>query len=140
MVNLSVAAKAVIVNSKNQILILREQPHDEGTKAGKWGLPGGRINTDEPFFDGLRREVNEETGLKIEPIEPVFIGEWWPNIKGVKNHIVAMFMLCKPTTNNVRLSEEHDQFAWIDRNDISKYDFMPPDDEVVRITFERIYK
>ena len=135
-INLRVAAKAVIMNDKNQILILREDSHDESTQAGLYGLPGGRINTDESFFDGLKREVLEETGLKVEAIKPVFVGEWWPTIKGVKTHIVAVFILCRTKSTTVKLSEEHDDFVWLDAADFAKYKFMPPDDEVALSVFK----
>ena len=42
---LKVAAKAVIMNAEGKILIVREaDTYEEGTKIGKWGLPGGRID------------------------------------------------------------------------------------------------
>lgn len=135
-VNLRVAAKAVIVDDRSRVLILREAgTYEEGTNIGKWGLPGGRIENDEPFFDGLRREIREETGLEIEPIRPIYIGEWWPVIKGVKNHIVAMFILCKPVTKIVKLSEEHDNYTWLEPNNSNKFSLMAPDDAVIEKAF-----
>ncbi|MCL2451697.1 NUDIX hydrolase [Candidatus Saccharibacteria bacterium] len=136
-VNLRVAAKAVIMNDRNQILILREsETHVGGSQAGKYGLVGGRIGSDEPFFDGLRREVREETGLEIEIEKPIFVGEWWPEIHGARNHIVATFMLCRAKSTAVKLSEEHDDFQWINRDEMSEFTFMPPDDEVILRAFE----
>jgi len=136
-VNLRVAAKAVIMNDKHQILILREAGYDEGTQTHLYGLVGGRINADESFFDGLRREVREETGLtEIDVVKPLFVGEWYPTIKGVKNHIVVMFMLCEAHDDNVKLSEEHDNFVWLSRADCAKYRFMEPDNEVIDLAFK----
>jgi ADP-ribose pyrophosphatase YjhB (NUDIX family) len=36
------------------------------TVAGRWFLPGGGLEHGEAPLDGLRREVAEETGLRIE--------------------------------------------------------------------------
>lgn len=126
-VNLRVAAKAAIVH-KGKVLILREAgTYDEGTNIGKYGLPGGRINPEESFYDALDREVEEETGLKVKPIKPIHVGEWWPEIKGNKNHIVAVFVLCESDTDEVVLSEEHDSYEWLDAKTLPKYSVVEPD-------------
>lgn len=126
-VNLRVAAKAVIVY-QDSVLVLREAgTYEEGTNIGKYGLPGGRINPDESFYDALNREVQEETGLKVKPIRPLHVGEWWPDIKGQKNHIVAVFMLCESNTDEVVLSEEHDSYEWVDLVSLLKFSMVEPD-------------
>ncbi len=86
----------------------------------------------------LAREVAEETGLKVKPIKPLYVGEWWPDIKGVSNHIVAIFVLCEAESNKVRLSEEHDHFEWIEPHDYRKYLFMQPDDLVVKAVYDEL--
>jgi 8-oxo-dGTP diphosphatase len=102
-----IATKALIVNEKGQFLILREaKTYEEGTNIGRYQLPGGRLELGEAFTDGLKREVNEETGLKVEIGKPIYVGEWRPVIKGVQNQIVGIFFLCKPLSEDVRLSLE----------------------------------
>lgn len=130
-VNLRVAARAVIVKDGKVLILRGASTYTEGTNIGKWGIPGGRIEASESFFDGLRREVHEETGLDIEIGDPVHIGEWWPTIHDVKNHIVALFVLCKPLDENITLSEEHDAFSWVGLDDFASHNVMPPDDEVI---------
>jgi 8-oxo-dGTP diphosphatase len=41
---------------------------------GKWDTPGGFLGEGEHPLDGLKRELLEETGLEIEPLE--FLGAW----------------------------------------------------------------
>ncbi len=127
-----IATKALIINDKGQILILREaSTYREGTNVGRYHLPGGRLNPGEAFLDGLKREVNEETGLEIEIGKPIYVGEWRPVIKGVQNQIVAIFFICKPLTKEVRLSEEHDDYKWVLPSEVGKYDIMSPEDKVI---------
>jgi len=127
-----IATKALIVNNKGQILILREaSTYEEGTNVGRYHMPGGRLNPGEAYLDGLMREVDEETGLRIEVGKPIYVGEWQPIIKGIQNQIIAIFFICKPLTENVQLSEEHDDFKWILPNEVEQYDVMSPEDKVI---------
>ena len=69
------ATKALIVNDEGQMLILREaSTYEEGTNVGLYHLPGGRLNPGEAFSDGLKREVDEETGLQVEMVNLFTLG------------------------------------------------------------------
>jgi len=102
-------------------------------------LPGGRINPGEPFLDGLAREIKEESGLEVEVDQPLYVGEWWPVIKGNKNQIVGIFFLCTPLHQNVTLSEEHDDFQWITPGETNKYDIMDAEDAAIQ-TYAELLK
>ena len=51
-----------IINGKIEVVI---QMRYEENKPGLYEFPGGKIEHCESFFDALRREVKEETGLEI---------------------------------------------------------------------------
>lgn len=134
---LRVAAKAVITDKNGKVLILREaNTYEEGTNAGCYEIPGGRLNPGESFNDGLKREAKEETGLAVEPLYPLFVGEWKPVIKGKPHHIFAIFTVCEAETFFIKLSDEHDEYKWIDEHEISSLDIAPPDDKVLRRYFQ----
>jgi len=38
-------------------------------RRGMWDIPGGFLEEGEEALDGLRRELREETGLEVEPVE-----------------------------------------------------------------------
>jgi 8-oxo-dGTP diphosphatase len=136
---LRVAAKAIIVNEKDQILIVREaSTYDEGTNIGHYGLPGGRVEIGESFMDGLKREVREEVSLEIEPLYPVQVGEWHPVIKGRPHQIIAIFMACRVKAGTISLSQEHDQFEWINPKQRAHYNIMNPDREVIDTYLKRL--
>lgn len=52
---------AIITNSQNQVLLGKRK---NSYKAGLYGLPGGRIELNEPIATAIIREVEEETGIK----------------------------------------------------------------------------
>ncbi len=117
---LKVSAKAVITDDKGRILMLRESADDEErSKAGQYQFPGGRLDEGEAYEDGLKREAKEETGLEVDFIKtPVYLGEWHPTIKGQQLQIIAIFTLCTVKKGAVKLSPEHDKYAWIGESKI----------------------
>ena len=131
--------KAVLVY-QNKVLLLREAAtYGDGTNRGRYHMPGGRIEPGEHWEEALKREVQEETGITDFDIEsPLFVGEWFPTIKGTPTHIVAMFHLCRTTTDRVILSTEHDNYVWVSAEDWHKYDVMDPEDTVLKIAFQKL--
>lgn len=131
---LHVAAKAVIINAKGEVLILREASaatHPTNTKSGRYQLPGGRLKPGEGFEAGLRREVSEETGLDIAIGKPLLVGEWRPVVQGRPRQIIGVFVAARTNTKAVRISGEHDDYRWIDPANRIDYDIVPPDWEAI---------
>lgn len=53
----------VLFNERNEVLMIQEAKR---SCAGKWYLPAGRMECGETIIDAAKREVLEETGLKID--------------------------------------------------------------------------
>ena len=59
-------AGALILDGDGRLLLSRRAFEPE---AGKWDIPGGFLGVGEDPLDALRRELREEAGLEIEPLE-----------------------------------------------------------------------
>ena len=57
---------ALVLDDDGRVLLARRKFEPE---AGKWDVPGGFLEEDEEPLDGLRRELREEAGVEIEPLE-----------------------------------------------------------------------
>jgi len=55
----SVSVAGIVVNDAGQILVIQRRDN------GHWEPPGGVLELDEQFEEGVRREVREETGVNI---------------------------------------------------------------------------
>jgi ADP-ribose pyrophosphatase YjhB (NUDIX family) len=64
-------AGAVCVDDEGRILLARRAAE---VFNGAWDIPGGFVEEDEHPLDCIRRELQEETGLEVEPVE--FLGVW----------------------------------------------------------------
>jgi ADP-ribose pyrophosphatase YjhB (NUDIX family) len=62
---------ALCVDGAGRLLLARRAVDPE---RGKWDLPGGFLEEGEPPLDGLRRELREEAGVEVEPLD--FVGVW----------------------------------------------------------------
>jgi 8-oxo-dGTP diphosphatase len=76
-----ISGYAVLLTSDNKILMVKPG------WSNLWELPGGGIKTTESIFQGIQREVLEETGFKIniESSAPFYIKEDWFYYKRGKN-------------------------------------------------------
>jgi 8-oxo-dGTP diphosphatase len=63
------ASAVVRADDGNVLLARRAGPPDEG----KWDLPGGFLEEGEHPRDAVVRELREETGLEIEPLELIAV-------------------------------------------------------------------
>ena len=57
----SVSVAAVVTDDHDRILVIQRRDN------GAWQMPGGVLELDESPGAGVRREVQEETGVDIEP-------------------------------------------------------------------------
>ncbi|MFG2919849.1 NUDIX domain-containing protein [Kitasatospora sp. NPDC048298] len=86
---------------------------DYGTEPCTDPPPGGVLELDEAIEDGVRREVYEETGIKVgvERLTGVY--------KNVNRGIVALVLRCRPESDQARLSEESVEAAWLTPAEVS---------------------
>lgn len=103
------AAKAFIVQD-GKLLLLKRRPNDVH-RPGDWDVPGGRLDPNESPFLGLKREAMEEISAEIEIDMPLDI-HYFTRQDG--QQITLMIFLCRLITDEIKLSEEHTEFKWLD--------------------------
>ena len=79
---------------------------------GFYSLPGGRVEFGESLHAALHREVDEETGLRIEIGGLAGWREVLPAASG-GGHYVIMSFAARWIAREPVLNDEHDDFKWL---------------------------
>lgn len=111
-----IAVKAFIVKD-GKLLIIKRKP-DNVHYADKWDIPGGRLEVGEDPRVGVKRETKEETNLMVDPLLPLRIEHF---IRDDGQGITMIIFLCKPLTDDLVLSEEHEAYEWVDVSGVEKH-------------------
>ena len=114
---LGLSAKVVIHDDSGHCLLLKRSMSSKGNP-GKWDLPGGKVDSAESFEHALLREVAEETGLSISLGRVLGAAESELPTKRVAYMILEGHL----ESGQVCLSNEHDDFTWVDRQDLARVD------------------
>jgi 8-oxo-dGTP diphosphatase len=99
---------AIILDNQKRVLLCHRRDYD------LWNLPGGGLKAHESPWGGVKREVKEETGLKVEVVNLLGIYS-----KFEKNDIVFSF-LCKITGGKMELTDEADKIDYFKVNKLPK--------------------
>ena len=122
-----VSASGLVMNTKGQILLVK-RADDDDFLPGVYELPGGGTDYLEDPVEGLKRELVEECGLKVNVEHPLTAFSFVMKHEGVDKHTVEIIYLCKLKNNQkVKLSFEHSDYKWLTFEDAQKMsltDFM----------------
>lgn len=97
----SVSVAGIVVNPAGQVLVIRRADN------GHWEPPGGVLELDESFEQGVVREVLEETGISVS------VDRLTGVYKNMNRGVVALVFRCTPTDSMVRTSDEATSVRWI---------------------------
>lgn len=131
-----VVATGVIYHPKRKKCLILQRSHKEITHPGLWGVPGGKLewkdlqetpksrqNFDVPDWVGLvekilYREIVEECNLEVS--DPRYLG----SVVFIRpdNVPAALFMFAvKYKSGRVKISEDFEDYAWVDEKEVKKY-------------------
>ncbi len=103
------AVGALIFNGAGECLMFRTRKWSD-----KWGIPGGKVRRGETAETALRREVLEETGLRLRTTR---FATWQDCIESTEFHRPAHFLLLNYTAvaepGEVILNDEAQAWRWL---------------------------
>lgn len=88
--------------------------------AGRWELPGGKVEVGETPLGAIEREVAEELGCDIE------VTEWLRSQSVIGDSYVLIVALARLSRGEPEASE-HDELRWLSRDELHDVDWLEPD-------------
>jgi mutator protein MutT len=101
---------AIILHGDHILLVRRANPPLQG----EWSIPGGLVEVGETTREAVIREVQEETGLQIEPVKLVEVFERILRDKSelVQYHFVLVDYLCRIVSGEPRACSDVSELRW----------------------------
>jgi len=129
-----VGVGAVVVDEGRVLLVRRGS---EPLK-GKWSLPGGMLEVGESLHQGVVREVEEETGLQVEPIELIelldrIVRDGDPGDERVRYHYVIADYLCRVVGGSLKAASDAEAVRWVERSEWNSHSALALDPITVRV-------
>ena len=106
---------------------------------GYWSLPGGVLETGELLDEGIRREVLEETGLAVRPLDVIEIFERiMRDAEGrTEYHYVLVDYLCRVTGGTLQAASDVSRVEWVPRRELGRYKITEGTLPVIEKAFNR---
>ncbi len=121
---------AIIAQDGNVLLVRRTNPPLQG----QWSIPGGLVEIGETTKEAAIREVQEETGLQIEPVHLVEVFEriLRDQEKCVQYHYVLMDYLCRVLSGKATPGSDVSEVCWARFDELESLSVGPETCAVVR--------
>lgn len=89
--------------------------------AGRWELPGGKVEAGEDAGDALLREVSEELGCRVR------VDAWLEGEQPIGSTHVLRAAVCHLVEGDPRPGADHDSVRWLGPDELDAVDWLEPD-------------
>src|SRR5271157_1707038 len=104
---------------------------------GEWSIPGGMLELGEELAEGVRRELKEETGLDVEPLEIVAAFDRITREgRRVKYHYVIVDYVCRLKRGRLKPASDVVDARWARREEMPQYHLTEMATKVIMKAFE----
>lgn len=108
-----IVVKGIIYNRVLKKILLVQRCGSDDIGANTWENAGGNVEYGEAPEEAMMREIREETGLTDVNILRVA----YVTLVNADNPYLIIAYLCEVTTDEVKLSAEHQAYVWADRTE-----------------------
>lgn len=119
---------------RKRFLIIKRKRGKGQLHPGKWAFPGGIVEKGESNEQALKREIKEETGMKIKKILKKISDYNYKRPNKQNTYGSCYLVLAEP--KKVILGKEIESFNWVTIEEFEKFNFISGlDEEVMKALF-----
>ncbi len=123
-----------VVIERGRVLLIRRG--SEPLK-GQWSIPGGLLELGEELTAGVKRELKEETGLDVEPLDCILVFDRITrNGNRVKYHYVIVDYLCRRIRGRLHPASDVIDARWVRPEDLPQYHLTEMASSLILRAFE----
>ncbi|HCA87056.1 MAG TPA: DNA mismatch repair protein MutT [Streptomyces sp.] len=100
--------------------------------AGRWELPGGKLEPGETAEQALVRELREELGVEVEPVERI------PGLWQLSPPYVLQVWTARLVSGEPRPLQDHDELRWLTPDRAGEVDWLDQDRPAVAEAVRRL--
>lgn len=127
---------AIISKDQGKKVLVMKRASDD-FMGGIDELPSGKQDGDETIEQTLSREIQEESGLDVSKIKQ-YIGNFDYKSGSGKNTRQLTFSVEVSDISQLKLSDEHEGFAWIQSDELDRYKISPEVRSQIKIHFDSL--
>jgi 8-oxo-dGTP diphosphatase len=118
---------------QNKILLLHRHGHK--SEGDKWGIPAGKVESNETLEQAMVRELQEETELNINQKQLNYLNKYY--VKYPDKHFIYHTFTTKfsklPKINIA--AHEHQEYQWITPHQALKLPLIKDENTSIKLTF-----
>jgi 8-oxo-dGTP diphosphatase len=129
-----VGVGGVVIRDQRALLIRRGSAPLEG----EWSIPGGMLEIGETIFEGVQRELLEETAIEVKVLDLIEVFERLTRDEAgkLKYHFVILDYLCEAVRGEARAGSDVTEVAWAREAELNGYSLTPTATRVIQKAFE----
>lgn len=124
-----------VVISKGRVLLVRR---GHAASEGEWSIPGGLLEVGETLVEGVRRELQEETGIRVKVFEVIDVFERI-SLDGegkTQYHFVVLDYFCEAAEGEARPGSDVTEVEWVAEKDVDGFSLTAAVKQVIRKAFQ----
>ncbi len=117
---------SALIEDEGKVLLIKRKKNKSFPDF--WGIPTGKVKPGEKLEDAIKREVKEETNLRIEVLEPYHLTQ---EFHDDHHHIIIAFK-GKIVSGHLKAGSDAEEVKWFSKDEVSRLKLQPTAREQLR--------
>lgn len=118
------AAVVILLNDRQEVLVLKRSPHSNSFP-NRWNFPGGGVEPGEDIREAAVREMKEEANLEINEKDLKYFDVlYFPSL-------TIHFFITDKFKNTIQINHESSEYQWASIKELRELQFIGPNQKMI---------